>query len=398
MSQPEVDEQPPEESFAGQLVSGKYKVERLVGSGGMGTVWLGQHIGLGNRVAIKFIRPQFAARDDARRRFEIEARAAASVDSKHAVKVYDYGVTDAGLPYIVMEYLEGESLSEALIRRGPFPEDEAAKVIRQAGRALTKAHAANIVHRDLKPDNIFLASNVESDDNDGLPYVVKLVDFGIAKMLDVEREGAKGLKGPTMDGSVIGTPNFMSPEQLTVGGTPNPLTDIWSLGACTYAAFTARIPFEGEVLGDIVLKVCVAPLPLPSTFNPDVPEGLDAWFLRACHRETAKRFQTVEEMSESLVKVCGLGAVKVATKSEDRVQYALNVPDPSALEDLEDDMPPPGMNAKTALLAGIIVGVCLMVGLVGFLAWREKQMTDEAEKAAPAVVVPSAKPPTSAPR
>ncbi len=393
MSQSLVDALPPEESFEGQVVGGKYKVDRLVGSGGMGTVWLGQHIGLGNSVAIKFIRPQFAARDDARRRFEIEARAAASVDSKHAVKVYDYGVTDEGLPYIVMEYLEGESLSEALIRRGPFPDAEAAKVIRQAARALTKAHAANIVHRDLKPDNIFLASNVESDDNDGLPYVVKLVDFGLAKMLDVEREGAKGLKGPTQDGSVIGTPNFMSPEQLTVGGTPNPLTDIWSLGACTYAAFTARIPFEGEVLGDIVLKVCVEPLPLPSTWNPDVPEGLDAWFHRACHRETAKRFQTVEEMSEALVKVCGLGVVKVATKSEDRVQYTLKAADPSALEDLANDMPPPGMNAKTALLAGIIVGVCLMVGLVGFLAWREKQIAEDAEKAPPAaVVVPSAKP------
>ena len=392
MSQSLVDALPPEESFEGQVVGGKYKVDRLVGSGGMGTVWLGQHIGLGNSVAIKFIRPQFAARDDARRRFEIEARAAASVDSKHAVKVYDYGVTDAGLPYIVMEYLEGESLSEALIRRGPFPDAEAAKVIRQAARALTKAHAANIVHRDLKPDNIFLASNVESDDNDGLPYVVKLVDFGIAKMLDVDREGAKGLKGPTQDGSVIGTPNFMSPEQLTVGGIPNPLTDIWSLGACTYAAFTARIPFEGEVLGDIVLKVCVEPLPSPSKWNPDVPEGLDAWFHRACHRETAKRFQTVEEMSEALVKVCGLGVVKVATKSEDRVQYALKAADPSALEDLANDMPPPGMNAKTALLAGIIVGVCLMVGLVGFLAWREKQVAEEAEKAPPAAVVPSAKP------
>ena len=398
MSESLVDALPPEESFEGQVVGGKYKVERLVGSGGMGTVWLGQHIGLGNRVAIKFIRPQFAAREDARRRFEIEARAAASVDSKHAVKVYDYGVTDAGLPFIVMEYLEGESLSEALIRRVPFPDDEAAKVIRQAARALTKAHAANIVHRDLKPDNIFLASNVESDDNDGLPYVVKLVDFGIAKMLDVEREGAKGLKGPTQDGSVIGTPNFMSPEQLTVGGTPNPLTDIWSLGACTYAAFTARIPFEGEVLGDIVLKVCVEPLPLPSKWNPDVPEGLDAWFHRACHRETAKRFQTVEEMSAALVKVCGLGVVKVATKSEDRVQYALKAADPSALEDLANDMPPPGMNAKTALLAGIIVGVCLMVGLVGLLAWREKQAAEDVEKTPPAAVVPSAKPSPTAPR
>jgi serine/threonine-protein kinase len=313
----------PEESFEGQIVGGKYKVGPLVGSGGMGTVWAGQHMSLGTRVAIKFIRPQFAERADARRRFEIEARAAASVDSKHAVKVYDYGLTDAGLPYIVMEFLEGESLSEALIRRGPLPADEAAKIIGQASKALAKAHAANIVHRDLKPDNIFLAENVESEDTDGLSYVVKLVDFGIAKMLDAEIEGGKGLKGPTQDGSVIGTPNFMSPEQLTVGGAPGPLTDIWSLGACTFAAFTARIPFEGEVLGDIVLKVCVEPLPVPSKFNPQAPEGIDQWFLRACHREPAKRFQSVDEMAEQLAKVCGLGAVKVATHAEDRVQYAL---------------------------------------------------------------------------
>jgi serine/threonine-protein kinase len=390
MSQPEAAEAlSSDESFEGQTVGGKYRVDRLVGSGGMGTVWLGQHIGLGTRVAIKFIRPQFAERADARRRFEIEARAAASVDSKHAVKVYDYGVTENKLPYIVMEYLEGESLSEALIRRGPFPADEAAKVIRQAARALSKAHAARIVHRDLKPDNIFLATNVEVEDADGLPYVVKLVDFGIAKMLDVDREGAKGLKGPTQDGSVIGTPNFMSPEQLTVGGTPNPLTDVWSLGACTYAAFTARIPFEGEVLGDIVLKVCVEPLPCPSNFNPDAPEGLDAWFHRACHREPAKRFQTVEEMTESLAKVCGQGAVKVATQAEDRIQYSMKAADQSALDDLPDEMPNPGMNAKTALLAGIIVGVCLMVGLLGFLAWREKQ-NEEAEKAPPAPAVSAA--------
>ena len=364
-----------EQSFEGEIVGGKYRVGALVGSGGMGTVWLAYHEQLGTRLAIKFIRPQFAERADARRRFEIEARAAASVDSKHAVKVYDYGVTEHGLPYIVMEYLEGESLSEALIRRGPMPAREAALIIAQASKALAKAHAASIVHRDLKPDNIFLATNDDAEEGE-LGYTVKLVDFGIAKMLDTETSGKGGLKGPTQEGSVIGTPNFMSPEQLTVGGNPNPLTDIWSLGACAYAAFTARIPFEGEVLGDIVLKVCVEPLPSPSKWATDAPQGLDAWFHRACHREAAKRFQSVDEMSEQLVKVCGLGAVQVATHSEDRVQYALKAnpssPDLSIEED-DEDMPHGGMNAKTALLTGIIVGVSLMVLLIGFLAWRENQ-------------------------
>jgi eukaryotic-like serine/threonine-protein kinase len=297
------------------------------------------------------------------------------------VKVYDYGVTDKGLPYIVMEYLEGESLSEALIRRGPLPAKEAAQIIAQASKALAKAHAAGIVHRDLKPDNIFLASNVEGDTGE-LDYVVKLVDFGIAKMLDVDGQGKGGLKGPTQEGSVIGTPNFMSPEQLTVGGTPNALTDIWSLGACAFAALTARIPFEGEVLGDIVLKVCVEPLPVPSQFVDGVPAGLDAWFLRACHREAPRRFQSVGELSDQFLKVCGLGAVQVATLAEDRVQYALKPASPETLAEL-DDLPSGGMNAKTALLAGIIVGVSLMVALLGFLAWRASQ--DDAPAPAPSV-------------
>jgi eukaryotic-like serine/threonine-protein kinase len=375
----------PDESFEGQVVGGKYRVGPLVGSGGMGTVWLGRHEQLGTRLAIKFIRPQFAERPDARRRFEIEARAAASVDSKHAVKVYDYGVTDRGLPYIVMEFLEGESLSESLIRRGPLPPKEAAHIISQASKALSKAHAASIVHRDLKPDNIFLATNSEGDVGE-YGYLVKLVDFGIAKMLDVD--GSRGgLKGPTQEGSVIGTPNFMSPEQLTVGGSPNALTDIWSLGACAFAAFTARIPFEGEVLGDIVLKVCVEPLPVPSNFVGELPPGLDAWFLRACNREAAKRFQSVEELSEQLIKVCGLGAVQVATLAEDRVQYSLKRASQEEIDEL-DDLPSGGMNAKTALLTGIIVGVSLMVALLGFLAWRANQD----DGAAPAPPAPNAAP------
>jgi serine/threonine-protein kinase len=368
---------PPDESFEGTLVGGKYRVGQLVGSGGMGTVWLGRHEQLGTRLAIKFIRPQFAERPDARRRFEIEARAAASVDSKHAVKVFDYGVTEQGLPYIVMEYLEGESLSEALIRRGPLPPKEAAQIIAQAARALAKAHKASIVHRDLKPDNIFLATNVEAGDAGELGYVVKLVDFGIAKILDVDATGNGGLKGPTREGSVIGTPNFMSPEQLTVGGDPNALTDIWSLGACAFAAFTARIPFEGEVLGDIVLKVCVEPLPTPSTWMTDPPAGIDSWFARSCHREPSKRFQSVDELAEQLTKVCGLGEVRVATLTEDRIQYALKPASQEAIDELEN-LPTGGMNAKTALLTGIIVGVSLMVAVLGFLAWRANQEAPQA--------------------
>jgi serine/threonine-protein kinase len=355
-------------ALVGTVIAGKYRVLKLIGSGGMGTVWEGAHERLGTRVAIKFIRPQFAQQSEARARFEIEARAAARLQSKHAVHVYDYGVSDAGLPYIVMEFLDGESLSDAIIARGTLPPREVAQIMAQAARALTKAHSVGIVHRDLKPDNIFLARSHELFE--GLPYVVKLVDFGIAKLVDDAPidAAASPLGGPTREGTVIGTPNFMAPEQLTVGGAPGPLTDLWSLGASTFAAMTGRLPFEGDVLGDIVLKVCATPIPIPSKINPRVPPGFDAWFARACARDPARRFQTAEELAQALAGVCGVGRIRMATLDEDQVQYVIR---PQEESPPADDLPAGAMSPRTAMLAGLVLGIAMMVGVLGFLAWRE---------------------------
>jgi len=371
MSDVDLPTQPDTPGFEGQLVGDKYRVQRLIGTGGMGTVWEGTHEQLGTRVAIKFIKPQFAEQPEARARFQIEARAAAKLQTKHAVHVYDYGVTPDGLPYIVMEFLEGHSLSDAIIERGKLPAREVAQIIGQAARALQKAHAAGIVHRDLKPDNIFLARTDEPVE--GLPFIVKLVDFGIAKIFEPssnDGQASRPMGGPTREGTVIGTPNFMAPEQLAVGGAPGPLTDLWSLGACTFAAMTGRLPFEGDVLGDIVLKVCAAPLPVPSNLNPNVPAGFDAWFARACSRDPAKRFQTAEELALALAGVCGLARLRVATLDEDQVQYVLR-PKPDALP--MSSLPPPNsMSPRTALLAGLVLGIAMMIGVLGFLAWRER--------------------------
>jgi serine/threonine protein kinase len=364
-------------NLAGQVVGGKYRVDRLIGTGGMGTVWEGIHSALGHKVAIKFIKPAYASHPDARKRFEIEARAAAKLKTKHAVQVYDFGVTEEGIPYIVMEYLEGRSLSELLMEKGPLPGREVGIIISQAARALAKAHAAGIVHRDLKPDNIFLASNAE--DVGDLGYSVKLVDFGIAKIVQepVDHALAYPMGGPTQEGAVVGTPNFMSPEQLTVGGAPGTLTDVWSLGACAFTAMTARIPFEGDVLGDIVLKVCVSPLPVPSSYNPQTPSGFDAWFAKACSRDPSKRFQTATELRESIELVCGVDAprARVPSIDESEVQYALKpaAPNPFPLDDDDLDMPT-GMSPRTALLAGLVLGVAVMIGIVGALAWRQQQL------------------------
>jgi eukaryotic-like serine/threonine-protein kinase len=359
-------------AIVGSLIAGKYLVKRLIGSGGMGTVWEGAHATLGTRVAIKLIKPQWAQQAEVRARFEIEARAAAKLKSKHAVHVYDYGVSPEGLPYIVMEFLEGESLSDAVLSRGPLAPREVAQIIGQAARALTKAHAAGIVHRDLKPDNIFLARDGESPP-DGLPYVVKLVDFGIAKMFEESASPGgpqRAMGGPTREGTVIGTPNFMAPEQLAIGGAPGPLTDLWSMGACTFAAMIGRLPFEGDVLGDIVLKVCAAPMPIPSRVSRNVPPGFDAWFARACSRDPSKRFQTADELAQALASVCGLERLRMATLDEDQIQYVLRPKVDSG--DTESLPVPQAMSPRTALLAGLVLGIAMMVGVLGFLAWRER--------------------------
>jgi serine/threonine-protein kinase len=379
-------------ALEGRIIGEKYRVGRAIGTGGMGTVWEGVHTTLGTRVAIKFIKPQFAEQPEARARFEIEARAAAKLKTKHAVHVYDYGVTAEGLPYIVMEFLEGESLSDAIIARGSLPATEVGQIIGQAARALTKAHAAGIVHRDLKPDNIFLARTDEPVE--GLPYVVKLVDFGIAKIFEEAPQpgsSPRPMGGPTREGTVIGTPNFMAPEQLAVGGAPGPLTDLWSLGACTFAAMTGRLPFEGDVLGDIVLKVCAAPIPAPSKVNPNVPPGFDAWFARACSRDPAKRFQSAEELAQALAGVCGLGRIRIATLDEDQVQYVLR---PTEGARTTSDIPPPhAMSPRTALLAGLVLGIAMMVGVLGFLAWRERNMPSGNRIPAPSVSASSSSAP-----
>ncbi|HEY8944346.1 MAG TPA: serine/threonine-protein kinase, partial [Polyangiaceae bacterium] len=255
-------------ALEGTVVGARYRVDRLLGQGGMGSVWAGRHLTLNKAVAIKFIHPRLAASEEVLRRFDNEAKAAARIQSRHAVSVFDHGVTDTGQPYIVMEYLEGESLERKIRRTGKLPFLEVASIIAQAAEALSAAHEQGIVHRDLKPDNIFLAREREAGEHG---YVVKLLDFGIAKMM--EEDGAA--VAVTQAGVVLGTPQYMSPEALTSSAPVTRASDIWSLGACAFTAAVGRVPFEGEAIGDVVLKVCAAPLPVPSSFVSELPRGFD---------------------------------------------------------------------------------------------------------------------------
>lgn len=290
------------------LVAGKYRVTDLLGRGGMGSVWAGVHTTLGTRVAVKFIDVEHAGSREARQRFENEARAAASLRSKHVVEVYDHGITEDGRPFIVMEFLEGEPLDRRLDRVGRMHPKDAARIVGQVCRALAKAHAVGIVHRDLKPENVFLVW----DDEDGAD-VAKVVDFGIAKFTD----SVSASSSATRTGSVLGTPYYMSPEQARGLRTVDFRSDLWSVGVIVFRCMTGHLPFEGEAVGDVLVKLCTAPLPVPSQLVPDLPPGFDAWMARALSREPERRFQNAGELATSLAAVCGLTGPLMSNASGD---------------------------------------------------------------------------------
>jgi len=282
------------------LVAGKYQLIGLIGRGGMGSVWEGRHATLGTRVAIKFIEAEYANSQDARNRFDNEARAAATIQSKHAIQIFDHGVTDDGKPYIVMEMLVGKPLDKRLEELGGRMKlQDTAKVIQQVSRALARAHEKGIIHRDLKPENIFLVKEDEADDE-----VAKVLDFGIAKIK--ANPGEMGISSSTKTGAVLGTPFYMSPEQARGLRTIDHRTDIWSLGVIVFRCVTGKLPFDGESVGDLLVKICTAPLPVPSHVLPGLPPGFDAWFTRAMEREPDRRFSTVQEMSDALAFAAGI--------------------------------------------------------------------------------------------
>jgi serine/threonine-protein kinase len=262
----------------------------------MGTVWEGVHETLGTRVAVKLIEIEHVQSPESLRRFENEAHAAARLQSKHVVEVYDHGVMSDGRAFIVMQYLQGEPLERRLERLGRLSPQETARIVLQVCRALSKAHAVGIVHRDLKPENIFLVW----DEEDGAD-IVKVVDFGIAKFTVPTSEAAG-----TYTGSLLGTPFYMSPEQARGLRTVDHRSDLWSLGVITFRCAVGRLPFEGESVGDVLIQLCTGPIPVPSELVPDLPPGFDAWMARVLSRDPSARFSSAVELADALAAVCGL--------------------------------------------------------------------------------------------
>lgn len=261
----------------------------------MGTVWRAEHLTLRSPVAIKLLGAEIARYPEAMERFLREAQAAAALRSPHVVQVLDYG-EDHGVAFIAMELLEGESLGARLRRSGHLSPAETSKLLGEVARALQRAHEAKIVHRDLKPDNIFIVRDQENE-------LAKVLDFGIAKGGVVEPTHQ------TRGGMRLGTPDYMSPEQVSAAVDVDFRSDLWAFGVIAFECLTGKHPFERELPEQLFYAICSGPLPVPSEHGA-VPRGFDAWFKKACSRDPKRRFASATEAATELAQVCTSPSVK----------------------------------------------------------------------------------------
>jgi serine/threonine protein kinase len=281
---------PAPSSPADVILGGRYKLLHILGEGGMGTVWAAEHQLLKKMVAVKLLLPQ-QLHGAARKRFEREARMAGSIGHPSIVKVFDLGHREDGAPYLVMEYLKGESLADRLETYGALDVTECVTIMTQVLGGLAAAHEKGIVHRDLKPDNIFLARQ-----DDGVTRA-KLLDFGVSKSLD---ENTLAL---TRTGAVIGTPYYLSPEQARGDQGIDHRVDLWAAGVVLYEMLTGQLPFIADNYNALLVKILMnAPVP-PSRVRPSIPLEMEAIVLRALEQDREHRFPSAQVMLDALSRV-----------------------------------------------------------------------------------------------
>ncbi len=306
----------------GAVVADKYRLEGKLGEGSMGSVWAATHLALETSVAIKLMTwivvtdeedgssDPVGSRDRSvgrRARFEREAKAAAQIRSANVVQVFDYGIHE-GVPFIVMERLVGEDLNKRLKREKLLAPDVVARLVRPIARALQRAHDVGLVHRDLKPANIFLAKEGDNE-------VPKIVDFGVVKAI----RGEHSIRGPksadededTIEGTIIGTPSYMSPEQAMGRADIDHRSDLWSFGVILFQALTGQKPFTGEAMFEALVKICSAPIPVATSIVPELPPGTDAFFARAFEREVNHRFQSARELEHAFYTLVSRPAMSI---------------------------------------------------------------------------------------
>jgi serine/threonine-protein kinase len=377
------------------IVADRFRLNRLLGKGGMGSVWHATHLGLDVPCAVKFIDATGTDLYLAQARFTREARAAAQLRSPHVVQILDHGVWD-GTPYIAMELLEGEDLARRFARVGRLGAEEVHAILSQVCRALSKAHSVGIIHRDLKPENIFL---VRDDDRE----IAKVLDFGIAKLGSGEAP-ALGFAS-TKTGAMVGTPYYMSPEQAQGTKTVDARSDLWSLAVIAFQALTGQLPFTSEALGDLVLKIVVNDLPVPSRLGP-VPVGFDAWWQRAASRDPAGRFQTARDFADSLAIACDIAVEEPSELGLTGARvFPVGPPSPVQAVTATPAARTPEGDGRTTLLAALagVGGALLIIAVAASLLLRRSPLPAAVAETASAAPPPvpsasaSAEPPPAPP-
>jgi serine/threonine-protein kinase len=328
----------------GAVLLGKYRVERILGEGGMGVVVAARHLSLDRPVAIKLIRKRAQASDEALSRFQREARAAAKIESEHVGRVLDVDRLPDGAPFIVMELLEGNDLADELAARGKLPVEEAIAYILQASEAVGEAHAAGIIHRDLKPANLFLARRPGA-----AAPIVKVLDFGISKVTRHEPSTAEDAINKTLTNpsSLLGSPLYMSPEQMRASVDVDGRTDIWSLGVILYELVTGRSPFDANTVPLICAHVLG--IPTPPMNVEGLPDGLEAVIRRALEKERDERYRDVAHWVRALVPFApeqgpvSLGRVSRFRTPDGEVYASPATIPPPPVSSEKHDAPPPAI-------------------------------------------------------
>jgi len=291
----EAGDEVPVDPLIGHSLYGRYRIRRFLGEGQMARVYLADQISMGREVAVKVLRTELTEDDDAAERFRREIEAVARMKSPHAIQCYDSGDTPSGYRFIVMEYLEGETLRNRLDSDRPIQVDDARSIVSQIGSALGEAHAAGIVHRDLKPENIHFGSHASP-----LTPFVKVLDFGLAKL-----QGATSSTGRITDKHTpVGTPAYLAPEAAAAGHTIDWRSDIYALGVITFEMLTGVRPFGGRSPMEVMIAHVRDPIPSASSMRPDLPAGIDAFFGAALAKDPKDRLSSGPELAATLAGCC----------------------------------------------------------------------------------------------
>jgi serine/threonine protein kinase len=315
----------------GQTIADKYVVEGPCGRGGLAVVLSAMHLGLDRRVAIKVLLPEWAGDGEVVRRFVREGRTATRIKSEHVVRVFDVGTLESGAPYLVLEYLEGHNLEDVVTNWGAVAVPTAVDWVLQAAEAIAEAHAHGIVHRDLKPANLFLTRRADGS------ACIKVIDFGLSKLTDPRLRGVPKITLPT---DVMGSPQYMAPEQLRASCNADERADLWALGAVLHELITGHPPFGGETVAEVCATVLTQPTPRISSVRANVPPGLERAVMRCLEKEADARFTSVAEMAYAIAP---FGTV-VAGGCYERIARMAGPPAPPALP-----APPSALSSEVTL-------------------------------------------------